>query len=61
MSQEWIHHHHNSVRFRCECGKLHEHWPRADEPGQTKYDSTIRCSCGRTHWKRRANFRGEGP
>ena len=55
-----IEHHHNSVRFNCQCGEKHHEWPHSDEVGQTTLESVIKCPCGRIHWKKRLNWRGEG-
>ena len=49
-------HHHNSVRFRCSCGRLHV-WRFATVFSSIK---EIYCMCGNYHMKKRLNFRGEG-
>jgi len=59
-----IEHHHNSRRFKCPCGELHE-WARYDGPQSNLSNPKVKyyeflCGCGRTHWKLALNFRGEG-
>lgn len=54
-------HHHNSVRFKCQCGRKHgwcEYQRAAAKRDEIRVE--LKCDCGRVHIKHRKNFRGEG-
>jgi hypothetical protein len=67
MESYLIEHHHNSRRFRCPCGIVHEWTSPSDGPlfnptwsADGRYYSFV-CNCFRIHVKLALNFRGEGP
>jgi len=56
MDPNTVRHGHNSIRFRCGCGRLHR-WRHA-QVGMV--EKRIPCPCGVLHVMPRRNWRGEG-
>jgi len=56
MDPNTVRHGHNSIRFRCGCGRLHR-WRNA-QVGMI--EKRIACPCGVVHVMPRRNWRGQG-